>query len=93
MTMSLCQSLKILGKYLKITDRNILEKSYEIYRPVYKRVPYGDSKAVKFALDQMIKDIPNGEKLHAENFIDNHILAELEKSGFIDQVYAGTSIK
>jgi NitT/TauT family transport system substrate-binding protein len=49
-------SLKVLGKYLKISDRNILEKSYEIYRPVYKRIPYGDSKAVKFALDQMIRD-------------------------------------
>jgi ABC-type nitrate/sulfonate/bicarbonate transport system substrate-binding protein len=86
-------SLKVLAKYLKITDRGILEKSYEIYRPVYKRVPYGDSKAVKFALDQMIKDVPNGEKLRAENFIDNHLLAELEQSGFIDQIYAGISLK
>ena len=28
------------------------------YWPVYKRVPYGDSKAVKFALDEMLKDLP-----------------------------------
>ncbi len=56
-------SLRVLAKYLKINDRNILEKSYEIYRPVYKRVPYGDSKAVKFALDQMLKDLPNVRKL------------------------------
>jgi len=86
-------SLRVLAKYLKINDRNILEKSYEIYRPVYKRVPYGDTKAVKFALDQMLKDFPNGDKLRAESFIDNQILVDLEKSGFIDQLYSGSSAK
>ena len=50
-------SLKALAQYLKISDRNILENSSEIYRP---RIAYGDSKAVNFALDQMIKDLPNG---------------------------------
>jgi ABC-type nitrate/sulfonate/bicarbonate transport system substrate-binding protein len=46
-------SLRVLGKYLKITDREVLEKSYEIYRPVYKKMPYGDKRAVTFALEQM----------------------------------------
>jgi ABC-type nitrate/sulfonate/bicarbonate transport system substrate-binding protein len=86
-------SLKVLAKYLKITDRNILEKSYEIYRPVFKRIPYGDAKAVKFALDQMIEDLPNGGKLRAEDFIDNHLLTELEQSGFIDRIYSATSTR
>ncbi|HUR70438.1 MAG TPA: hypothetical protein VMZ02_00540 [Candidatus Limnocylindrales bacterium] len=86
-------SLKVLAKYLKIQDREILEKSYEIYRPVYKKIPYGDRRAVSFALDQMGKEIPDAAKLNADNFIDNSILAELEKSGFIDQIYNETSIK
>ena len=29
-------SLKALAQYLKISDRNILENSSEIYRPVYR---------------------------------------------------------
>jgi NitT/TauT family transport system substrate-binding protein len=86
-------SIKVLAKYLKIQDREILEKSYEIYRPVYKKIPYGDRRAVSFALDQMGKEIPDAAKLNADNFIDNNILAELEKSGFIDQIYNETSIK
>jgi len=80
-------SVKVLAKYLKVQDREILEKSYEIYRPVYKSVPYGDRRAVKFALDQMGKEVPEAAKLNADDFIDNSILSELEKSGFIAQIY------
>jgi len=86
-------SIKVLAKYLKINDRDILEKSYEIYRPVYKKIPYGDKRAVKFALDQMSKELPEAAKLNAEDFIDNGILSELEKSGFIEQIYNETSKK
>ena len=81
------QSLKVLAKYLKVNDREILEKSHEIYRPVYKRLPYGDRRAVKFALDQMSAEMPQLAKLNADDFIDNSLLAELEKSGYIDQLY------
>ncbi len=84
-------SLKVLAKYLKVTDRDILEKSYEIYRPVYKKIPYGDGRAVKFAVDQMSKELPDASKLNAEDFIHNGILSKLEKSGFIDQIYGESS--
>jgi len=80
-------SLKVLAKYLKLNDRDVLEKSHEIYRPVYKKLPYGDRRAVKFALDQMSAELPPGAKLNPDDFIDNTILTELEKSGFIDQIY------
>lgn len=81
-------SLKVLAKYLKLDDRDVLDKSYEIYRPVYKKIPYGDKRAVTFALDQMARELPNLGKLNAEDFIDNAILADLDKGGFIDQIYA-----
>jgi NitT/TauT family transport system substrate-binding protein len=84
-------SLKVLAKYLKVTDRDILEKSYEIYRTVYKKIPYGDGRAVKFAVDQMSKELPDASKLNAEDFIHNGILAKLEKSGFIDHIYRESS--
>jgi NitT/TauT family transport system substrate-binding protein len=80
-------SMKVLSKYLKITDRDVLDKSHEIYRPVYKKVPYGDRRAVRFALEQMGKELPEGAKLDPDNFMDNSILAELEKTGFIDRIY------
>jgi NitT/TauT family transport system substrate-binding protein len=86
-------SLKVLAKYLKLNDRDVLDKSYEIYRPVYKKIPYGDKRAVTFALDQMARELPDLGKLSAEDFIDNAILAELDKGGFIDQIYTETAKK
>ena len=86
-------SLKVLAKYLKLNDRDVLEKSYEIYRPVYKKVPYGDKRAVTFALEQMTGEIPNSAKLNAADFIDNTIITELEKTGFIDHLYNEPSKK
>jgi hypothetical protein len=35
----------------------------------------------------MTKEIPEAAKLNADDFIDNSILSELEKTGFIDQLY------
>jgi hypothetical protein len=46
---------------------------------------------VKFAVDQMSKELPDASKLNAEDFIHNGILAKLEKSGFIDQIYGESS--
>ena len=80
-------SLKVLAKYLKINDRDVLEKSYEIYRPVYKKIPNGDQRAVKFAVEQMAKEMPEVARLNPNDFIDNSLLQEIEKSGFIDQIY------
>jgi NitT/TauT family transport system substrate-binding protein len=81
-------ALKVIGKYLKITERDLLKKSWEIYQPAYKKIPYGDERAVKFALAQMAAEMPEAAQRRAENFIDNSLLAELEKSGAIDQMYS-----
>ena len=76
-----------------MNERDVLDKSHEIYRPVYKRIPYGDKRAVTFALDQMARELPELGKLNPEEFIDNAIVADLDKSGFIDQIYAETPKK
>jgi NitT/TauT family transport system substrate-binding protein len=81
-------SLKVLGKYLKTKDPEILAKSYEPYRPVFERVPLAKREGFAFALDRLAKDIPEAAKMNADNFIDNSILMELEKEGFITQVYS-----
>ena len=81
-------SLKVLGKYLKTKDAEILAKSYEPYRPVFERIPIAKRDGFAFALDRLAKDIPEAGKMNVDNFIDNSILLELEKEGFITEVYA-----
>lgn len=81
-------SLKVLGKYLKTKDAEILAKSYEPYRPVFERTPIAKRDGFAFALERLGKDIPEAGKMNPDNFIDNSILMELEKEGFITEVYA-----
>jgi hypothetical protein len=81
-------SLRVLGKYLKTKDQDILTKSYEPYPPVFERVPIAKREGFAFALDRLSKDIPEAGKMNPDNFIDNSILLELEKEGFIRDIYA-----
>jgi NitT/TauT family transport system substrate-binding protein len=81
-------SLKVLGKYLKTKDQEIIAKSYEPYRPVFERTPIAKRDGFAFALDRLAKDIPEAGKMNVDTFIDNSILMELEKEGFIAAVYA-----
>jgi NitT/TauT family transport system substrate-binding protein len=80
-------SLKVLGKYLRTKDADILAKSYEPYPPVFERNPIAKREGFAFALDRMVKDIPEAAKMNPDNFIDNSILLELEKEGFIAELY------
>jgi len=81
-------SLRVLGKYLKTKDQEVLAKSYEPYPPVFERVPIAKREGFAFALDRLGKDIPEAGKMNPDNFIDNSILLELEKEGFITDIYA-----
>jgi NitT/TauT family transport system substrate-binding protein len=80
-------SLRVLGKYLKTKDQEILATSYEPYPPVFERVPVAKREGFAFALDRLGKDIPEAAKMNPDNFIDNSILLELEKEGFIKGLY------
>jgi NitT/TauT family transport system substrate-binding protein len=80
-------SLRVLGKYLQTKDQEILAKSYEPYPAVFERVPIARREGFAFALDRLSKDIPEAGKMNPDNFIDNSLLLELEKEGFIKDIY------
>ena len=81
-------SLKVLGKYLLTKDQEVLAKGYEPYPLVFERVPIAKREGFAFALERLGKDIPEAGKMNPDNFIDNSILLELEKEGFIREIYA-----
>ena len=81
-------SLKVLGKYLLTKDQEVLAKGYEPYPLVFERLPIAKREGFAFALERLSKDIPEAGKMNPDNFIDNSILLELEKEGFIREIYA-----
>jgi NitT/TauT family transport system substrate-binding protein len=76
-------SLKVLGKYLKTNDRELLEGSYEIYRNDFISVPYPITQGLQATYDYVALQRPDVWKHKPETFMDASFIAELEKTGFI----------
>lgn len=79
------ETKKIVGKYTKITSAEDLEETYKTFVGAWDKVPYVSSAAVQTILN--LSTSPNAKTAKPEQFIDNSIIEELERSGFISQLY------
>ena len=78
-------SKKVLAKYGKINDEEILEGTWQDYAPTLVKVPRPSAKGLQYMIENQFKDkkpLPRPEQ-----FVDNSIVDQLEKNGFIDSVY------
>ena len=80
-------SIRALGKYLKIDDREALEEVYRLYREIYPAVPHVSPAAIQTQLTWMAEKDPRAKVAKPEQFIDGSILREIEKSGFVAKLY------
>ena len=80
-------SLKVLSKYLKISDREMLEASYETYKQDFISVPYPIMKGLEATYDYVAQTRPEIRTKKPEDFMDPGFIAELDKSGFIKKRY------
>ncbi len=79
------ETKRIVGKYTKITGQEDLEETYRTFVGAWEKVPYVSSAAVQTILN--FSTSPNAKIAKPEQFIDNSIIEELERSGFISQLY------
>lgn len=81
-------SLKVLAKYTRINEPEILEETYQHYAlRVMPKIPYPTMKGIQTVLDEIGTRIPKAKTLQPANFIDVTFLKELEQSGFIKNLY------
>jgi len=81
-------ALPVLAKYTKISDRKLIEQSYNYVSPYFLKVPYPSLKAIKATLEVIAEDIPAAKQARPEDFVDSSLLKEIETSGFIDKLYS-----
>lgn len=77
---------KIVAKYLRGANKPYLESSYQSTIKMLERVPYTTREGMKIQLDEALKQTP-GSKVTVDSLIDDSIVREIEKEGFIDKVY------
>jgi NitT/TauT family transport system substrate-binding protein len=77
---------RIVAKYLRGANRAYLESSYQSTAKILERVPYTSREGMKIQLEEALKQNP-GSKVTVDSLIDDSIVREIEKEGFIDKVY------
>src|ERR1043166_7810762 len=80
-------SMKVLAKYLRNNDRDLLEGSYNIFREDFISVPYPIMKGLEATYDYVAATKPEIRSRKPEDFMDPSFIAELDKSGFIKKLY------
>jgi len=80
---------KVMGKYLRVTDRKILDASYNIeIKALEKRLEIRP-EAFQSILDEIAKVDPRAKSVKPDDLIDRRYLNDFAKSGFFDKLWEG----
>ena len=77
---------KIFGKYMRTSDAEVLESSYQAYITTTPKKPYPTLKGLQFLLDRLVSQMPQAKTAKPEQFVDMSFLQELEKEGFFNEM-------
>jgi NitT/TauT family transport system substrate-binding protein len=80
------ESKKILAKYSRHNDETYLEAAYEINAKLLDRVPYVTREGMDIQLKEALSKKP-GSTVKVDDIVDDSIVTELEREGFIDKLY------
>ena len=79
---------KVLGKYLRVTEKPILDAAYNAEIKALEPRLAIKTEAIQATLDEIAPNEPRAKKVSPEDLIDRRYLDEMEKSGFFDQLWA-----
>jgi NitT/TauT family transport system substrate-binding protein len=80
------ETKKYIAKYTRQNDPRYLEDSYTANVKLHDRVPLVTREGMKVQLDEALSRKP-GLNIKVDDIVDDSIVRELEKSGFIDKIY------
>lgn len=77
---------RVMGKYLRLTDRKVLDAAYNgEVKVLEKRLEMGND-GFQAILDEVSRADPRAKKIKTDDLIDRRFLNEMEKSGFFDKL-------
>ena len=79
---------KVLGKYLRVTERAVLDAAYNAEIKALESRLVIKNEALQAILDEVAQTEPRAKKVKPQELIDSRYLDEMEKSGFLDQLWA-----
>jgi ABC-type nitrate/sulfonate/bicarbonate transport system substrate-binding protein len=79
---------KVLGKYLRVTEKAVLDAAYNSEIKALEPRLAIKTEAIQATLEEIAPTDPKAKKVTAQELIDSRYLDEMEKSGFFDQLWA-----
>ena len=79
---------KVLGKYLRVTERAVLDAAYNAEIKALEPRLVIKNEALQAILDEVAQTDARAKKVKPQELIDSRYLDEMEKSGFFDQLWA-----
>ncbi|MBI2364721.1 MAG: ABC transporter substrate-binding protein [Deltaproteobacteria bacterium] len=77
------ETKKLIAKYLKVTDAELLEATYQSYLQVTDYSGYARLDGVQNAMDEVGQRVAVVKTKKPEDFVNTRFLKELEKEGFL----------
>ena len=79
---------KVLGKYLRVTDRSVLDAAYNAEIKALEPRLVLKNEALQAILDEIAPTDARAKKVKPQELVDMRYVDEMEKSGFFDQLWA-----
>ena len=79
---------KVLGKYLRVTDRSILDSAYNAEIKALEPRMVIKNEALQAILDEIAVTDARAKKVKPQELVDTRYVDEMEKTGFYDQLWA-----
>jgi NitT/TauT family transport system substrate-binding protein len=80
------ETRKIVAKYLRLSDPEVLDATYAAFVKSVAKKPYPTLKGIQFLLDEVAAKSPNAKSTKPEQFVDLSLLQQLEKEGFFAEM-------
>jgi ABC-type nitrate/sulfonate/bicarbonate transport system substrate-binding protein len=79
---------KVLGKYLRVTEKSILDAAYNAEIKALEPRLAIKAEALQATLEEISATDPRARKVTAQELIDSRYLDDMEKNGFFEQLWA-----
>ncbi len=80
-------SLRVLSRWMRLTDREALDETYEYLLRVLPKKLSSDEKGIQAVLDAIAITNPKAKGFKPQDFTDETFVRELDQSGFIDRAF------
>jgi NitT/TauT family transport system substrate-binding protein len=81
------ESMKLVARYTRTEDREVLQEIFDLYQKVFPMKPYVTVKGIQNILDDLAQTDAKAKGYRPQSMMDNSYLKQLNDSGFIDRLY------